>query len=92
MLPPPTRRRAKPVTCEAFFPGYLFARMDVTSGAWLAARSAPGILYFLGGEEAPTPIPDVLVDEISQRAAAGPSSRQEPQFVPGQPVVKKKKR
>lgn len=87
MLPPPTRRRAKPVACEALFPGYLFARMDVTAGAWLAARSAPGILYFLGGDDAPTPIPDALIDEISQRAASGRSSRPEPQFVPGQPVV-----
>jgi transcription antitermination factor NusG len=69
------------------FPGYLFARIDVTAGAWLAARSAPGILYFLGGDDAPTPIPDALVDEIARRAAGGHAQRQQPSFVPGQPVV-----
>jgi transcriptional antiterminator RfaH len=87
MLPQVHRRRAKSAVREPLFPGYLFARLDIDSSAWLAARSAPGVIYFLGGEDAPTPIPDDLIEEISQRAEGANLAHQRPRFVSGQPVV-----
>jgi transcriptional antiterminator RfaH len=87
MLPPVRKRRVKSVVHEPLFPGYLFARLDIDSSAWLAARSAPGIVYFLGGEDAPTAISDELIEEISRRADGANLAQQRPRFTPGQPIV-----
>ncbi|MFN8637433.1 MAG: transcription termination/antitermination NusG family protein [Chloroflexota bacterium] len=87
LLPPSSRPRARTVVREPLFPGYLFARLDVYSNAWLSARSAPGIVYFLGGDEAPTAVPDELIEEIRARAEGGSFAQRRPKFVPGQTVV-----
>jgi transcription elongation factor/antiterminator RfaH len=66
-----SRRRASTSSRagEALFPGYLFAQLDIGTDDWLAARSAPGVAYFLGsGEGAPTPVPNDLIDAIRLRA------------------------
>lgn len=57
---------------EPLFPCYLFARLAVPSQEWLAARSAPGVTYFLGtrvGKE-PAAVPDDLVAEVRAQAEA----------------------
>jgi transcriptional antiterminator RfaH len=66
----PRRRATSSSTSgEPLFPGYLFVNLDIRSDAWLAARSAPGIAYFLGcGDGAPSPLPDELIEAIRQRA------------------------
>jgi len=52
---------------EPLFPNYLFARLAVPSQAWLAARSAPGVKYFLGTAGVPAAVPDALIEEIRAR-------------------------
>ncbi len=57
---------------EPLFPCYLFARLSVPSQEWLAARSAPGVCYFLGmrvGKE-PVAVPDGLVEEVRAQVEA----------------------
>ena len=83
------RRRAetRPATTEPLFPGYLFARLDVDSETWLAARSAPGIAYFLGSELAPNPLPDELIEAIRLRADQYASTQRIIPFQHGDAVI-----
>lgn len=57
---------------EPLFSGYAFARLMLNSQAWLQARSAPGVSYFLGTRShgKPVPVPDGLVKEIRDQAEA----------------------
>ncbi len=75
---------------EALFPGYLFARLDAQSSEWVEARSAPGIVYFLGAglgiRLVPTPVPDSLVAEIRGRLARQEYERRAPRFRGGERV------
>ena len=68
---------------ESLFPGYLFARLDMRTSQWVEARSAPGVVYFLGGEM-PASVPDELVEEIRQRVARGEYGARRPSFRPGE--------
>ncbi|MHB1417762.1 MAG: transcription termination/antitermination protein NusG, partial [Chloroflexota bacterium] len=74
---------------EPLFPGYLFARLAVPSPEWLAARSAPGVSYFLGmrslGE--PVPVPDSLVEEVRARAEDRLRRGWQPDFAHGDKVM-----
>ncbi|MHB1132154.1 MAG: transcription termination/antitermination protein NusG [Chloroflexota bacterium] len=60
------RRRLEPL-----FPSYLFSHFVVPSQQWLAARSAPGVKYFLGTRvgDSPAALPDELVEEIRAQCA-----------------------
>ena len=89
-LPVTAMRRRAPTRSapgEPLFPGYLFAHIDINDESWLAARSAPGIAYFLGSELAPSPLPDDLIAAIRMRADL--QSAQEPviPFQQGDAVV-----
>ncbi len=53
---------------EPLFPGYLFARVELESDRWLAARSAPGVAYFLGVGRVPSPLPDDFVEALQAKA------------------------
>jgi transcriptional antiterminator RfaH len=77
-----TRRDRRPSheSIEPLFAGYLFARLDVASSKWLAARSAPGVAYFLGCEGVPSPLPDDLVEGIRARVEARERQPRQPQF------------
>jgi transcriptional antiterminator RfaH len=72
---------------EPLFPGYLFARLDLNADDWLATRSAPGIAYFLGGDGAPTALPDGLIEGIRARVERSRSNWQRPAFEAGERVV-----
>ncbi|HLI27388.1 MAG TPA: sugar phosphate nucleotidyltransferase [Chloroflexota bacterium] len=66
-LPEWRRRRRGGEEREALFPGYLFVRSDNRDDALLRARSAPNVLYLLGDEAGPQPVPDALVAEVRER-------------------------
>jgi transcriptional antiterminator RfaH len=85
--PPPRRAARRPTSGEALFPGYLFARLDLESNAWLRARSAPGIAYFLGSGDSPSALPDDLIHTIRQRAERGRSTQWRPPFEAGEAVI-----
>ncbi len=73
---------------EPLFPCYLFVRLAVPSQEWLAARSAPGVRYFLGtrvGKE-PAAVPDALVDEVRAQAEARLRRGWRPDFQAGDKV------
>src|SRR5215210_7919622 len=67
----PILRKAKPRSgrrdWEPLFPSYLFASMQVPSEQWLAARSAPGVAYFLGADGQPTPLPEGFIPALTER-------------------------
>jgi transcriptional antiterminator RfaH len=57
------------VATEPLFPGYLFARLMLGSQSWLAARSAPGVAYFVGPPGQPLALPEGLVEDMRLRVA-----------------------
>lgn len=72
---------------ECLFPGYLFARLDVSSPEWVLGRSAPGVAYFLGIDGRPSPVPDELVEGVRQQAGAQQGQEGPPTFRSGDRVV-----
>lgn len=82
-----SRPRAGRRDWEPLFPGYLFARLDVPSEQWLAARSAPDVAYFLGQDGRPTPLSDGFVPTLMARLELANRKGGPPRFQPGQPVV-----
>jgi transcriptional antiterminator RfaH len=71
---------------EPLFPGYLFARLALGSDAWLAARYAPGVAYFLGPAGRPTALPDGLVEDIRTRIDARRAAGWRMPYKPGDRV------
>jgi transcription antitermination factor NusG len=61
------RPRAGRRDWEPLFAGYLFARFQVPSQGWLAARAAPGVAYFLGREGQPSGLPEDFVPAMRAR-------------------------
>src|SRR5262245_2097253 len=61
--------RARLVSQELLFPGYFFARLDTTLGQVHMASYTPGVLHVVGFGGQATPVPDSLVDAISERLA-----------------------
>ena len=49
------------------FPGYLFVGMDAATTRWRAIRSTFGVAQIVCQGNAPTPLPDGVVDEIRSR-------------------------
>jgi len=72
---------------EPLFPGYLFAHIDVPSQQWLAARSAPDVIYFLGERGQPTALPDELISALAGRLDQANRSGVPARFKPGDRVV-----
>lgn len=86
-IPAPRRLGRGEAPLEPLFPGYLFSRLDLETNAWMAARSAPGVAYFLGGPGKPIAIPDDIVEGIRVRAEARARERRHPSFKRGDRVV-----
>lgn len=72
---------------DPLFPGYFFTRLDIKSGEWVATRSAPGVAYYLGSADAPTSIPDALIDVIRARVGENVKCGWEPPFRQGDAVM-----
>lgn len=49
LIPAPRRSGQAVTPFEPLFPGYLFSRLTLGTPEWVAARSAPGVVAFLGG-------------------------------------------
>ncbi len=82
-----TYRRGKHVV-EPLFPTYVFCRFDLNSPAWPAIRWSSGLSYFVGIDGMPSPVPDEIVDYLSQRVEtwnSGASGLEH--FHPGQRVT-----
>ncbi|KPV53235.1 hypothetical protein SE17_10805 [Kouleothrix aurantiaca] len=62
---------------SAFFPGYLFVRMDITHTAPSRVMSIPGVIRMLTFERWPEPVPDDVVALVRTRVEAwgAPSER-----------------
>jgi len=82
------RRRAstRATPREPLFPGYVFARLDLSTESWLVARSAHGIAYFLGCDGFPSALPDELIETIRLRSGVDAQPRVIP-FRQGESVV-----
>jgi transcriptional antiterminator RfaH len=87
IAPPSPRASRRPRARDALFPGYLFVRLALDSDAWLGARSAPGIAYFLGSGDRPSALPDDLIEGIRQRADQRRGERWRSPYEPGDAVV-----
>jgi transcriptional antiterminator RfaH len=69
---PKTRRHARRTEKIAapLFPGYLFISMDVAATRWRAIRSTIGVRHLICQGDAPTPVPDGVVEDIQAREGA----------------------
>ena len=54
-----------------FFPGYLFVGMYVDKSRWRAIRSTFGVSRLICNGDAPTPVPEGIVEEIKSREDDG---------------------
>lgn len=69
---PKTRRHARRTEKIAapLFPGYLFISMDIAATRWRAIRSTIGVRHLICQGDAPTPVPDGVVEDIQAREGA----------------------
>jgi transcriptional antiterminator RfaH len=49
------------------FPGYLFVHLDLDAERWRSVLGTVGIVTLIGGDRAPTPLADEIVDAIRAR-------------------------
>lgn len=75
-----------PAHLEPFFPSYLFARLDPAKGELRLANYTTGVLHVVGFGDAPTPVPEPIIEQIRQRLANG-QTLPHPHFQHGQHVV-----
>ncbi len=62
----------KSISERKFFPGYVFAQMDMTDETWHLVKSTPKVTGFVGGSgNKPTPISDKEVAAILQQIQDG---------------------
>ncbi len=72
---------------EPLFACYLFACIEVPSDQWLAARSAPDVVYFLGERGQPTSLPDGFIEALTERLERANRNGGPARFKPGDRVV-----
>jgi transcriptional antiterminator RfaH len=77
----------KPPALAPLFPGYLFGRLDPSASEVTLANHTVGILYVLGYEDEPWPVPDQVVLAIKQRVARSNGTPVNVGFRPGDRVV-----
>lgn len=84
-----TVRHARSVrlALEAYFPGYLFVRLDMASQRWRPIESSVGVLRLIKAGTRPTPAPVGLVESLIERSGPEGLLRLEPEELqPGQVV------
>ena len=70
-LPPASARDDLPKTgAQSFFPGYLFARLDLGTDDLSSVRWTPGLKYIVRFDGRPTVVPDEVIALIQERLAA----------------------
>jgi transcriptional antiterminator RfaH len=69
---PRTVRHARKirVALAAYFPGYLFVRLDVTQQRWRSVNGTLGVARLVGSGERPTPVPGGVVEALQAAADA----------------------
>ena len=79
------RRTGRTWVTEAMFPGYIFARMDyLTQNRHV--RAIRGVLTIVGFGEAPTIVPDEIVDELRREVRDEETLIIQPQIAIGEEV------
>ena len=63
------RRHARKTTkvLAPLFPRYLFVCLDIASQSWRAIRSTVGVSHIVCNGEMPSPVPEILINEIRTR-------------------------
>jgi transcriptional antiterminator RfaH len=84
---PKQKRRLGRRDSEPLFPGYLFAHLRVPSDEWIAARSAPDVVYFLGYGGQPTPVTEEFVSALQSRLEKLGHEGGFPRFTHGERVI-----
>lgn len=60
--------RSLRVTLGAYFPGYLFVRLDVHRDRWRSVNGTMGVAHLVGRGERPAPVPRGLVEAMAALA------------------------
>ena len=66
-------------------PGYVLVNMDMTDEAWTVVKNTPGVTGFVGAQNNPVPLSQVVVDRLLHREAAE-RPRARAQFAIGESV------
>jgi transcription termination/antitermination protein NusG len=69
---PKTIRHARRLTVRlaAYFPGYLFVRLDLAAQRWRSINGTLGVAYLVGPGERPAPVPEGVVEALMEAADA----------------------
>jgi len=67
---PKTVRHARKIrlTLAAYFPGYLFVRLDVATQRWRSINGTLGVSRLFGSSDRPTPVPKGVVEALAAAA------------------------
>lgn len=67
---PKTIRHARRISVRlaAYFPGYLFVRLDLAAQRWRSINGTLGVAYVVGPGERPTPVPPGVVEALMAAA------------------------
>lgn len=73
---------------KAFFPGYLFASIDLSNADSTLWKWTPGLRYIVKYGERPVPVPDEIITLVSQKLKSMELMTQSPnlKFTPGEIV------
>src|SRR5271154_3971476 len=58
------------VALGAYFPGYLFVRLDLAKDRWRSVNGTLGVSHLVGSEDRPTPVPLGVVEALIEAADA----------------------
>lgn len=81
------KQHGKPPALQPLFPGYLFGRLDPLSSEISQANRTAGILYILGYDGEPWPVPDDLILSIKKRVTRSGGSAMTVGFRSGDRVI-----
>lgn len=78
-------RRLKTIDA-AFFPRYLFVRLDLSCDRWRSINGTFGVAHLVMGRELPMPVPAGIVEALQMRLDGDPASSGEDGLTVGQSV------
>jgi transcriptional antiterminator RfaH len=71
---------------EAFFPHYLFIRLDPIHQNWLPVCSTRGVIRIVRFNGNPLPVPDEIIDQIQRRIRGQTEALRQPYLLHGEHV------